>query len=85
MDSLCDKDFTEKIQHIVNKSKSASKAIEKLTKLKYPNSDSYIKDEHAKYFYEKFMKIDKNIKINKDFTKKSYNLNSNIFKSAYCC
>ncbi len=70
------------IYEIVKKSKSCADAVKELTKLKYPNSKDYIKDDHAKFFYEKYSKLNVDIKMDKDFTKKAYEINSKVFKEA---
>jgi hypothetical protein len=80
---ITEENFSQTIYDIVKKSKSLSDAVEKITKLKYPNSNEYIKDEHAKCFYEKFAKMNANIKIDKDFTKNAYDMNSKIFKEVH--
>ncbi len=80
---LTEENFSQTIYDIVKKSKSSSDAVEKITKLKYPNSNEYIKDEHAKCFYEKFAKMNSNIKMDKDFTKNAYDMNSKLFKEVH--
>ena len=71
------------IYDIVKKSKSCNDAVKELTKLKYPNSKVYIKDDEAKFFYEKYSKLNLDIKLDKDFTKKAYEINSKLFKDAH--
>lgn len=73
---------------IVKYNDDPNTCFSKLMKLKYPGSkDSYIKLEHARFFFEKYSKIVKELeggnKIDKDFTKKAYEKNSKIFKDAY--
>ncbi len=70
------------IYEIVKKSKNCNDAIKELTKLKYPNSKEYIQEDHAKYFYEKYSKLTLDIKMDKEFTSKAYEINSKIFKEA---
>jgi hypothetical protein len=82
MTVITEDNFSTIIYDIVKKSKSSSDAIKELTKLKYPNSNEYIQDDHAKFFYEKFSKSDSNVKMDKDFTKNAYNMNSKAFKNA---
>jgi hypothetical protein len=71
------------IYDIVKKSNSCNDAINELCKLKYPNSKYYIKKEEAKFFYEKYSKINLNMKIDKKFTKKAYDMNSKIYKEVH--
>ncbi len=60
-----------------------NKCFEKLMEYKYPNSNEYIQLEHAKFFYEKYSKLQVDIKMDKDFTKNAYEKNSKIFKNAH--
>ncbi len=85
MIELTDDNCHQVIYDIVKNSKNCNKAIEKLTKLKYPNSKHYIKEEEAKYFYSKYSKINIIIKMDKKFTKKAYDLNTKIYKDIYVC
>ena len=59
------------------------KCFKKLTELQYPNSNEYVQMEHAKFFYEKYAKLNTSIKMDKDFTKNAYNINSKIFKDTH--
>ncbi len=60
------------------------KCYKKLQEYKYPNSDHYIKYEHAKFFYEKYAKLGVEMKLDKEFTANAYNFNSKIFKDTHC-
>ncbi len=82
---MTDEEFHTKIYNIIRKYKNdPEKAFEKMMELKYPDSNHYVKLEHARFFYEKYMKImEEDIKLDKDFTKNAYNKNSKIFKDAY--
>lgn len=55
----------------------------KIMKLTYPGSKENPKLEHARFFYEKYCKIKKEIKLDKDFTKKAYEQNKKIFQDAH--
>jgi hypothetical protein len=83
-EKLTEDNFSEVIYSIVKKYENEpKKCFEKLMELKYPNSNEYIQLEHAKCFYEKFMKFTINIKMDKDFTKNAYDFNSKIFKDTH--
>ncbi len=71
------------IYDIVKKSKDCDKAIIQLCKLKYPESNHYIKKDEAKFFYEKYSKINVKMDLDKKFTKKAYNMNSKIYKEVH--
>lgn len=71
------------ISDIVKKSENCNEAIKKLCKLKYPKSDHYIKKEEAKFFYEKYLKINVKMDLDKNFTKKAYNMNTKIYKEVH--
>ncbi len=80
---LTEDNFNQTVYDIVKKCKSGSDAVKELTKLKYPNSKDYIQEDHAKFFYEKFAKMNNNLKMDKDFTKNAYDMNSKIFKDTH--
>lgn len=80
---ITEDNFNQTIYDIVKKSNCISDTVKELTKIKYPNSKDYIQEDHAKYFYEKFAKMNNNLKMDKDFTKNAYNINSKIFKDAH--
>ena len=82
--NLTDDNCHSIIYDIVKKSKNCNDAVKELTKLKYPNSKEYIKQDEAKFFYEKYSKLNLDIKLDKDFTKKAYEINSKIFKDTHC-
>ncbi len=76
--------FNQTIYDIVKKSKSVSDAVKELTKIKYPGSKGdYIQEDHAKFFYEKYSKMNNNLKMDKDFTKNAYDMNSKKFKDIH--
>ena len=80
---LTEDNFNQTIYDIVKKCKSSNEAVKEITKLKYPDSKDNIQDDHAKFFYEKFSKMNNNLKMDKDFTKNAYDLNSKIFKDVH--
>lgn len=78
------------LSDIVKKSKDCNEAITRICKLKYPKDskskeEHYIKKEEAKFFYQKYKKINVEISLDKNFTKKAYNMNSKIYKEIHVC
>lgn len=85
MHKMTDEEFHCAIYDIVKKHEGdPNTCFAKIMKLTYPGSkDCHPKLEHAKFFYEKYCKIAKEIKMDKDFTKKAYEQNKKIFQDAY--
>ncbi len=87
MVTLTDDNFHLVMSEIVEKSKDASSAIKQMTKLKYPNTNNFIEEAHAKNFYIKFKEInniiENKIKLDKDFTKNSHIERSKLYKEVY--
>lgn len=83
MIALTDSNCHKVISDIVKKSKDCNEAIKKLCTLKYPKSEHYIKKEEAKFFYQKYSKINVKMSLDKNFTKKAYNMNSKIYKEVH--
>ncbi len=81
---LADDNFSEVIYNIVKKNlDNPKKCFDKLMELKYPNSNEYIQYEHAKFFYEKFAKLNTKINMDENFTRNAYEINSKIFKDVH--
>ncbi len=83
MTGLTKKNCHNVIYDIVKKSNDCKEAVNKLTKLKYPKSNNYIKTDEAKFFYEKYKKINVKMELDKKFTEKVYNMNSKIYKEVH--
>lgn len=82
---MTEEEFHNKIYKIVKKYfDEPQKCFSKLQELQYPNSNHYVQLEHAKFFYEKYAKLNNEMEIDENFTKNAYDLNSKIFKNAHC-
>ncbi len=68
-----------KLIYDLAKSCDVDEFVERLTRVKYPNSNSYVQVEHALYFYEKYKKLNVDIAMDENFTRNAYNKNSEIF------
>ncbi len=75
------------ISEIVEKSKDSADAINKIMKLKYPNTNNFIEEAHARAFYVKFIEINNivnnKIKLDKNFTENCFKERSQLYKDVY--
>ncbi len=79
-----DDNFHTLIYNIVKKyADNPQKCFEKLMELKYPNSNEHVQLEHAKFFYEKYMKLAMDIELDENFTENAYKKNSKIYKDTH--
>lgn len=84
---LTEDNFHVVLSEIVENSTNVESAIKKITKLKYPNTNNYIEDIHARAFYAKFIQINnlvnQKIKLDKNFTENCYKERSQLYKDIY--
>lgn len=84
---LTDDNFHIVMAEIVEGSNDAQTAIKKIMKLKYPNTNNYIEEVHARAFYAKYIKINNivnnKIKLDKNFTENSFNENKKLYQDVY--